>query len=73
MRRAVERPWRGRVDLLELLHQVRLRVEAAGGVGDDDVAPRGRAASIGVVDDGGGVDAFLAADDVHAEPLRPDG
>ena len=58
-------------DLRQLVHEVRLRVEAAGGVGDDEV----RAARDGrverVVDDGAGVGAGRVGDDLARRPGRP--
>ena len=56
----------------ELLHEVRLRVEAAGGVDDDDVAAARRRRVERVVRDGGRVAAALGADEVRARALRPD-
>ena len=46
VRRALEAALDHAPDLRQLLHQVRLRVQAAGRVDDDDVAAAGRAASI---------------------------
>ena len=49
-------------DLLQLLHQVRLRGQAPGGVGDDDVAAARLAGDDGVEGDAGRIAAFLADD-----------
>ena len=59
-------------DLGQLLHQVRLVLEAPGGVDDQHVlAGRGRLLDA-VEDDPGGVAAFLAGDDRRADALAPD-
>src|SRR6185295_340101 len=59
-------------DLRQLLHQVRLRVEAAGRVDDGDVlAARGRRFDR-VVGDRGRVAPALGADEVRVGALRPD-
>ncbi len=47
------------VDLLQLAHQVRLRVQPAGGVHDQDVEAAGLRLLAGVVGHGGGVAALL--------------
>ena len=59
-------------DLGELVHQVRLRVEPAGRVGDEDVdAARGGRVD-GVEDDRGRVGAGGVGDDRHVRPVGPD-
>ena len=58
--------------LRELLHQVHLRVQAAGGVDDHDVAPARLRRLDRVVRDRGRVAAALGADEVGARALRPD-
>ena len=59
-------------DLRQLLHQMRLVLEAAGGVDDQHVlAGRGRLLDA-VEDDSGGVAAFLAGDDRRADAVAPD-
>ena len=54
------------------VHQVHARVQAAGGVDEDDVALARLARGDGVEDDGRGIGARLRADEVDAGPLRPD-
>src|SRR6185436_12774326 len=56
----------------ELVHEIPLRVQAAGGVDDDDVSLTRTARLHGVVRDGGGIRAARAADELRARPLRPD-
>ena len=58
-------------DLRELVHQVRLRVQAAGGVGDDDVGAAGDGRVERVVDDGARVRAGRVGDDRDVAPDRP--
>ena len=72
MRRAVEPPGDHAAHLRELLHQVRLRVQAAGGVDDHDVAAARLRRLDRVVGDGRRVAAALGADEVRARALRPD-
>ncbi|MNR17457.1 hypothetical protein D3C85_1341180 [compost metagenome] len=45
--------------LLDFFHQVQLRRQAAGGVGDDDVDAAGHGSLHRIVADGGGVAALL--------------
>ncbi len=59
-------------NLGELLHQVRLGVEPAGGVDDRDVVAARPGRLDGVVGDGGGIGAVRGADEVGLRPLRPD-
>ena len=56
----------------QLLHQVRLRVQAAGRVDEDDVLAARLGGLDRVVGDRGGVAALLRADDVDLRPLGPD-
>jgi hypothetical protein len=56
----------------ELLHQVRLRVQAAGRVDEDDVPPAALGSGDRVVRDRGGVASFRRADEVGPGALRPD-
>ena len=56
----------------QLLHQVRLRVQAARGVDDHDVAPAGARRLDRVEGDCGGVAAVRRADEVGAGALGPD-
>ena len=56
----------------ELVHEIPLRVQAAGGVDDDDVSLTRTARLHGVVGDGGGIRAARPADELGARPLRPD-
>ena len=58
--------------LRELFHQIRLRVQAAGGVDDHDVAAARLRRLDRVVGDGRGVAAARGADEVCAGALRPD-
>jgi len=58
-------------DLRELLHEVALRVEATGGVDDDDVLASALAGLERVVGHGRGVGAGVAGNDVEFEALRP--
>jgi hypothetical protein len=60
------------VHLLELFHEVGLRVEAAGGIDDDDVGAGGFGGGEGIEDDGPGVGAGLMGDDADADALAPD-
>ena len=59
-------------DLLQLAHEVRLRVQPAGGVHDEHVEAAGLGFFAGIVGHAGRVAALLAFDDVAAEPLAPD-
>ena len=61
------------VDLLQLAHQVGLRVQPAGGVHDQHVEAAGLGLFAGVVGHAGRVAALLVLDDLAAEPLAPDG
>ena len=61
------------VDLLQLAHQVGLRVQPAGGVHDQHVELPGLGLLAGVVGHAGRVAALLVLDDLAAEPLAPDG
>jgi len=56
----------------QLLHQVRLRVQAAGRIHDDDVAPAGLRRRDRVEGHGGRVGATLRAHEVGARALGPD-
>src|SRR5205085_7529169 len=72
MRRTVELLGDHPTHLRQLLHQVRLRVQASRGVDDDDVT-----AAVGreldrVVGDGGRIAAALAADEVRSGAIGPD-
>ena len=58
-------------DLGQLLHQVRLRVQAAGGVDDDHVGAALAAAGDRVEGDRAGIGALGALDDVDAGALAP--
>ena len=58
-------------DLGQLLHQVALGVEAAGGVDDDDVGAAGAGGVDRVVGDRAGVGALFAADQLGAGALGP--
>src|SRR5439155_10987817 len=59
-------------DLAQLVHQVRLRVQTAGGVHEDDVAMPALRGSNGVEGDGGGICALRRADEVRPCTLGPD-
>ena len=61
------------VDLLQLAHQVRLRVQPAGGVHDEHVEAARLGLLAGVVGHAGRVAALLVLDDLAADPLAPDG
>ena len=69
--RPSRRPAITRRTLRELLHQVRLRVQAAGGVDEDDVAAAALRGVDRVEGDGGGVGALRRADEVRAGALAP--
>ena len=58
-------------DLLQLLHQVRLGVEAAGRVDDGDGGAIGLGGGEGVEDDRPGVPPRLVSDDAHLEAVAP--
>jgi hypothetical protein len=70
VRRAGHRLADGALDLLQLLHQVQLRRQAAGGVGDDDVAAARAAGGHGIEAHRRRVAAFLA-DDLDAVAVGP--
>ena len=57
--------------LRQLLHQVVLGVEPAGGVDDQDVDVAGVGGLHGVEDDGAGVGALLVGDDRDVRAARP--
>ena len=59
-------------DLRQLVHEVRLGVEPAGGVGDDEVRAAGDGRIERVVDDGARVRARGVGDHRHLGPVRPD-
>ena len=59
-------------DLRQLVHQVRLRVEAAGGVGDHEVGAAGDGGVEGVEDDRAGSASGRVGDDLAARSLGPD-
>src|SRR4029450_13856685 len=59
-------------DLGELLHEVRLRVQAAGRVDDDDVASARLRGLDRVEGDGSGIGAVRGADEVGPGAVRPD-
>ncbi len=62
----------GAAHLVELLHQVGLGVEAAGGVDDEDLGAARLGGGAGVVERGGGVAALLGLDDLDAGACGPD-
>ena len=72
VRRALEPLADHAAHLGELLHQVRLRVQPAGRVHDDHVAPARLGCGDRVERDGGRVAAALRADEVRIRPLCPD-
>jgi len=57
----------------KLTHEVLLRVQAAGGVDDEDIDVAGEGGIAGVEGDGGGVGAHLMFDDLDVDALGPDG
>src|SRR6266542_4483413 len=59
--------------LLELLHEVGLGVEPAGGVDQEDVGALGTGGGEGVEGDRRRVGALLVADDLGADALAPEG
>ena len=59
-------------DLLELLHQVRPRVQPSCSIDEDDVTAARPAGSEGVEDDGGGIRALAGTDHVHTRAIGPD-
>ena len=59
-------------DLRQLFHQVHLRVQAAGGVDDDDVPAARRSGFDGVVGDRRRVSSALRADEIGLRPAGPD-
>ena len=71
VRRARARLADDAADLLQLLHQIRLRVQAARGVGDHDVEPFGRRALDALEDHRRRIGALLAAHDRRAERASP--
>jgi hypothetical protein len=72
VRRALELGLDDTVDLRELLHQVRLRVQAAGGVDNHHVAAVARGAPDRVVSDRGRVRPTLTADELRPRAFGPD-
>ena len=62
----------GAAHLVELLHQVGLGVEAAGGVDEEDAGGAGLGGGEGVEERGGGVAALAGLDEVDAGALGPD-
>src|ERR687887_1909402 len=72
VRRALEPPGDHAAHLRELVHQVRLRVQAAGRVDDHDVAAVRLRDVDRFVRDRGGVGAALRADEVGAGAVGPD-
>ena len=72
MRRSVEATRDHAPHLGQLLHQVRLRVQAAGRVDDHDVAAASHTGLHRVVRDRSRIGAALGADEVRPGPLRPD-
>ena len=71
MRRALDARRDHAPHLRELLHEVRLRVQAAGGVDDDDVAAVAPRALDRVVGDGRRVSPALALDELGVGALAP--
>ena len=65
-------PLHDRAELVQLLHQVELGVQPAGGVDDQDVDAAAVGGLHGVEDDRAGVGALLVGDDRHAQALAPD-
>ena len=59
-------------DLPQLVHQVLLVVQPAGGVADDDIAAPGLGRGDGVKHHGSGVGPLLVFDKGHPGPVRPD-
>ncbi len=59
-------------DLRELVHQVRLRVEATGRVGDHEIRAAGHRGVERVVDDGPGIRPGRVRHDRDARPVGPD-
>ncbi len=57
--------------LAQLLHQVRLGVQATGGVGEDEIDVLGRGPLDPVVDDGRRIAACLAPDELDTGPFGP--
>src|SRR5688572_1683700 len=72
VRRAVSGASGDAPDLIELAHQVGAGVQAPGRVDQDRIAAPGLARLNRVEHDGGGIRAFLRADDVDVRPLGPD-
>ena len=60
-------------DLGKFAHEIVLRVQAAGGVDDEDVDVAADGGIAGIEGDGGGVGAHLMLDDLHVDSLGPDG
>src|SRR6266511_1782346 len=61
------------IDLLQLAHQVCLRVQSAGGVNDQNVKVARLRLLAGIVGDAGRIAALLALDDLAAGAFDPDG
>ena len=59
-------------DLGQLVHEVRLRVQASGGVGDDEVGAAGDRRVEGIEHDRPGIRAWRVGDDRDAGAIRPD-
>lgn len=59
------------IDLPELLHEVELRMEAAGGVDQEHVGVAALGGRERVEDDGAGVGALLVGDDIGADDVAP--
>ena len=72
MRRAGIQPREHALDLLEFVHEMRLGVQAPGGVGDQDIDVARARGLQAVEDDGGGFRAGLLRDDGHLVALGPD-
>src|SRR5438477_396430 len=60
-------------NLVQLLHQMGLRVQPARGIDDQHVELAGDRLLAGVVSDAGGIAALGVLDDLAAEPFAPDG
>ena len=72
VRRAVDSALDHAPDLGQLVHQVGLRVQAAGGVDDHDVATSRPPRLDGVEGDGSGIAARRRSDEVRPGPFGPD-
>ena len=66
MRCAGDQFFGGATHLVELLHQVGLGVEAAGGIDDEDVGSARLSGGAGVVERGGGIATLFGLDDGDA-------